>query len=150
MIEVTSYLRTADGRFVQVGEVTEAPPDPDYVAGAVELVIDGVQLMDTVMWDYVDQLWAYICDMVRTYRERGEANTYFPDQPIMLSFKRHGSSRVLVSLTINDETRKVSVGEEELIEALRAHGSAFFARMAELLPQNRAGYEDALERLNQR
>ncbi|MGH3391004.1 MAG: hypothetical protein ACRDOO_19220 [Actinomadura sp.] len=150
MIGITSYLRTADGRFVQVDAVTDAPSDPHYVEGAIELVIDGVSIMDTEMWDYVDQLWAYICDMVRAYLERGEASTYFPDQPIMLSFKKQGASRVLVSIKINDETRNAAAEEKELIEALRTHGSAFFARMTVLLPQNRDGYDDALERLSQR
>jgi hypothetical protein len=149
MIEITSYLRAADGHFTQVEAATEAPRDPRYVEGAVELAIDGVQILDTTMWDYVDQLWAYISDMVLTFGDRGEASTYFPDQPIKLSFRRQGKSRVLVVLEINGDSRVSSIEEAELFEALRAHGSAFFARMAELLPENREGYDDAFIRLNQ-
>jgi hypothetical protein len=150
MIEITSYLRTADGRFTRIGDVSNAPPSPRYVEGAIELTIDGVPILDTVMWDYVDQLWAYISDMVLSLGERGEASTYFPDQPIKFSFHRQGKSRVLVTLEINDNIRTASIEQGELVAALRIHGSAFFHKMIELLPGNRDGYADALKRLNLR
>lgn len=150
MIEITSYLRAADGQFAQVETVVTAPPDARYVEGAVELAIDGVQILDVTMWDYVDQLWSYISDMVLKLRDRDEASTYFPDQPIRFSFRRQGKDRVLVVLEINDKTRKASVEEGELLAALRAHGSAFFGKMTELLPENGDAYDDALDRLNQR
>ncbi len=147
MIEIKSYLRMRDGRFVLVGDVGNPPSDPYHVEGAVELTINGVPIIDREMWDYVDQLWAYLGDMVLRFREKGEASTYFPDQPIKLSFSRHGRGRVLVSLAINRDSRAASVEEDELIEALRHHGISFFDKMKILLPDNVEGYEDALDRL---
>lgn len=148
MIEVTSYLRGSDGQFTQVDAVTSSPPNHRYVEGAVELTIDGIPIIDTVMWDYVDQLWAYISDMVLSLQQKGQASTYFPDQPIKMMFQRHGGRRVLVTLEINGVTRKASADEGELVASLRKNGSAFFGKMIELIPENCDGYADALKRLN--
>lgn len=149
MIEIMSYLRTPDGQFVQVGNIMKAPSDPRYIEGAIELSIDGAPILDKVMWDYVDQLWAYIADMVLALDRSGEASTYFPDQPIKLAFQKQGKSRVLVTLRINDETRTASIDSAELLSALREHGSAFFRKLSQLLPENSAGYADALHRLKE-
>lgn len=147
MIEVTSYLRESDGQFTRVDAVASPPSNHRYVEGAVELKIDGIPIIDTVMWDYVDQLWAYIGDMVSSLREQGQASTYFPDQPIKLTFRKQGGKRVLVTLEINGVTRKASADESELVASLRKNGSAFFRKMTELIPENRDGYADALKRL---
>lgn len=147
MIEIASYLRTADGQFVQVDQAVRAPVDPQYVEGAIELSIDGVPILDKAMWDYVDQLWAYIADMVNTLNQSGEASTFFPDQPIKLAFQKQGKSRVLVTLRINDTTRTASIDNAELVGALREHGSTFFLKLSQLLPGNSSGYADALQRL---
>ena len=110
------------------------PGYPRYVEGAVELTIDGVPIIDTVMWDYIDQLWAYVSDMVLSLQEQGQASTYFPDQPIKLSFRRNGKDRILVTLEINGATRTASADEGELVASLQEHGSTFFRKMIEILP----------------
>ncbi len=99
------------------------------------------------MWDYIDQLWAYISDMARSLSEKDEVSTYFPDQPTKLTFRRQGNDRILVSAETRKETRVANVGERELISELQSKGSIFFAKMSELLPENRSGYDDALARL---
>jgi hypothetical protein len=149
MIEIKSYLRDSGGRFTAVDSVTATPRDPLHVEGAVELTINGVQIMDTEMWDDVDQLWAYLSRMIPALREQGQASTFFPDQPIELTFRRQGKSRVLVTLEINGKTRTAATEERSLIEALRVHGSAFFNTMIRLLPDNKDVYEKSLARLNQ-
>ncbi|GGT11294.1 hypothetical protein ACFFV7_35875 [Nonomuraea spiralis] len=40
MISLLSYLRLPDESFMPVEECTQAPPDADYVEGAIELTID--------------------------------------------------------------------------------------------------------------
>jgi hypothetical protein len=150
MIQVKSYLRGSGGQFTEVDAVDSPPPNHRYVEGAVELTIDGIPIIDMGMWDYVDQLWAYIGDMILSLQEQGLASTYFPDQPIKLMFRKHGRGRVLVTLDINGTTRTASADEGELVSSLREHGSAFFGKMIELLPENRDGYANALERLNQK
>ncbi|MDF3298562.1 hypothetical protein [Streptomyces tropicalis] len=147
MIEITSYLRTKSGSFVDVAEASFPPADPSYVEGAIDMTINGVRILDQELWDYVDELWAYIGDMVLKLADEDEVSTYFPDQPIRLLFKRLGGGLVLVSLTYDDVKRTVPVEERELVDALQRSGTEFFTRMKELLPENALGYDDALTRL---
>jgi hypothetical protein len=147
MIKITSYLRTKSGSFIDVAEAIVPPPDPSYVEGAIDMTVNGVQVLDQELWDYVDELWAYISDMVLKLATEDEASTYFPDQPIRLSFKRLSAGLVLVSLAYDDVKRTVSVEERELVATLQRSGTEFFTRMKELLPENALGYDDALTRL---
>ncbi|MFF1280848.1 hypothetical protein ACFVY4_08745 [Streptomyces sp. NPDC058299] len=147
MIEITSYLRTKSGSFIDVVEAGFPPADPSYVEGAIDMTINGVRVLDQELWDYVDELWSYVSDMVLKLADEDEASTCFPDQPIRLSFRRLGGGLVLVSLTYDDVKRTVSVEERELVDALRRSGTEFFTKMKELLPENALGYDDALTRL---
>ncbi|HEV2376158.1 MAG TPA: hypothetical protein VGS19_28815 [Streptosporangiaceae bacterium] len=147
MIEVESYLRTGDDEFTRIEEAREVPPDPRYVEGALTLSIGGRAVLDTVMWDYIDQLWAYVSDMVGSLSEKDEVSTYFPDQPIRLTFRRQANGRVLVSAELTRGPRVANADERELVTELQAKGEVFFARMSEFFPENRRAYEDALTRL---
>ena len=137
MIGVQSLLRTPDGAFVPVLEADPGDLDEYYLAGAIDLEINGTQIIDTEMWDYVDQLWAYICTMLQDLRSSGTSRTYFPDQPIELKFERLPSSLVLVSIEAGDDIRKVSVDEEGLVERLGCAAKEFFQDMNSLLRQDR-------------
>ncbi|TXJ78788.1 hypothetical protein E2C11_14970 [Streptomyces lavendulae] len=143
MIEVQTLLRLPDGAFMQVDECEERPPDAQYVGGAIELIADGVQILSVAEWDYVDQLWSYISDMIHALPKQGEASTYFPDQPIMLNFLRSSSGRLLVSCRVGNDLRQVNVNESEFLAALRSAGEAFFEKMSRLLPENSQGYDIA-------
>ncbi len=143
MIEVQTLLRLPDGAFVQVEACEERPRNAQYVEGAIELVADGVQILSVAEWDYVDQLWAYISDMINSLPEKGEASTYFPDQPIMLKFFRGSPGRLLVSCRVGDEMRQVNVSESNFLAALKAAGDSFFREMSRLLPENSQGYDIA-------
>ncbi|QFY07174.1 hypothetical protein GBF35_11170 [Nonomuraea phyllanthi] len=148
MIEVDSYLVGADGRFVLIGEAVGPPPDPHYIEGAIELTVNGVPILDLDTFDYVDQLWAYIADMVRSLQIEGAAGTYLPDQPVELLFQQQGFGRVLVTRRLGSISLTALAQEDELVSALRVGGTAFFKKMIELVPQNANGYIGALERLN--
>jgi hypothetical protein len=149
VIKIRSYLRQPDSLFAPIEDVTETPSDPRHVEGAIQLSIDEVPILDNELWDDVDQLWAYIGNMVEELVRSGHASTLFPDQPIELTFRRTGNGRVLVSTHVDDDdVRAASVDERELLSALRESGSAFFQKMTTLLPMNAAGYDDAVRRLN--
>lgn len=128
---------------MQVDACEMRPADAQYVEGAIELVADGVLILSVAEWDYVDQLWSYISDMIRSLSETAEAATYFPDQPIMLKFLRSSPGRLLVSCKIGNEVRRANVGEREFLKALRVAGDAFFLKMATLLPENSESYNIA-------
>jgi hypothetical protein len=148
VIRITTYLRSGDGTFRPAETCTAPPADPDYIEGAIELNIAGVEIIGKREWDYVDQLWAYICTMSKELRTQERADTYFPDQPILLAFQRKGQ-RVLVTSKAGDETRTADADFDELMSALREAGTGFFAHLARLVPANARSYEMALSELAQ-
>jgi hypothetical protein len=149
LIKIESFLRNGDGTFVPIGDATNAPADARHVEGAIELSIDDVVVLDKTLWDDVDQLWAYIGDMLVSLRSGAEASTYFPDQPIKFAFKRLAGGRVLVTLENGPDRRSVATDEREFVDSLSRHASFFFGRMSGLIPANRGGYEDAALRFSQ-
>jgi hypothetical protein len=103
-------------------------------------------------WDYVDRLWAYVASMVPQLSAAGYASTYFPDQPVELSFRRQGS-QVLVSAKLGNGVKKASVSTSDFVAALaalaalRSAGAAFFGKMSELLPENADSYSESCREL---
>lgn len=149
MFIVNSFLRTPNGEFVQVESCTNCPTDPDYVEGAIEIIVDGVEIVGRREWDYIDQLWSYIADMVEALRSHGTASTYYPDQPIRLEFKRE-RSRVVVASQDGEWVRRGSVDYVEFDRTIGTAGRAFFGRMAELLPGRIEAYALAQSKLERR
>jgi hypothetical protein len=147
LIEIESYLRSSNGQLTRIEEASEAPADPRHVEGALTLKIDNVSVIDVTMWDYIDQLWAYISDMVSSLSNKKEVSTYFPDQPIRLLFRRQANGRIVISAELSSGSRMACASERELVSELQSKGTVFFAKMSELLPENRSGYDDALTRL---
>ncbi|MGW9434288.1 hypothetical protein ACWHA1_41060 [Streptomyces decoyicus] len=145
MVEIETFLRGADGGFVQVESCHTSPPDLDYIEGAIRLSVDGLEIIGTEEWDYVDQLWCYIAEMVTKMQSSGYAETYFPDQSIKLSFRAIGS-RALVAVKIGEEKRAANVSSADFLEAVRAAGMTFFRKMSELAPAN--SYAEAQRELS--
>ncbi|GAA2998056.1 hypothetical protein [Actinokineospora diospyrosa] len=139
MIEVESYLRLPGGEFRPVAGCAWTPPVPTHIEGAIELRLNGKEIIDQSMWDYVDQLWAYIVTMLEEFTTAPRVSTYFPDQPIELSFEaRHG--RVEVTSRAGAAVRRSSVDRGDFVAALKAAGDRFFADMAEVAPRNAGDY----------
>lgn len=135
MVEIETYLRGADGELMHVEACRTPPPDLDYIEGAIRLSVDGMEIIGIKEWDYVDQLWCYIAEMVAQFRSSGYAETYFPDQPVKFVFQAV-ESRVLVTARIGKEVRKASASAADLFDALKAAGLVFFNKMSELAPAN--------------
>ncbi|MFC7329057.1 hypothetical protein [Marinactinospora rubrisoli] len=145
MVEIESFLKGVDGRFIRVEACRASPPDIDYIEGAIRLSVDGVEMIGTTEWDYVDQLWCYIAEMVEKLKRSGYAETYFPDQPIMLSFRSVGH-RVLLVAKIGEEVRAAYATYTDLVDVVNSAGVAFFDRMSELAPGN--SYTEARKQLS--
>ncbi|MFI7408880.1 hypothetical protein ACIBU0_09465 [Streptomyces sp. NPDC049627] len=146
MIEIETYLRDSDGKFVQVDACAARPADADYVEGAMRIAIHGVEVIGIKEWDYVDQLWAYVASMIPQLSATGYASTYFPDQPIELSFQRQGS-QVLVSVKSGNDVKKAGVSMPDFLVSLKGAGAAFFDKMSELLPENADSYRESRREL---
>jgi hypothetical protein len=148
VIGVESYLRTPDGEFVPVSEATAPPPNDLHIEGAIHLSVNGVDVLDTSLWDDVDQLWAYIATMLDDLAKTDRVSTYFPDQPIEFAIERMPGRNVRVSTVIGDEKRRTVVAEESLVSALREAGLAFFDAMSRLVPANAATYRYSVQKLS--
>jgi hypothetical protein len=147
MISIESYLRSASGEFIPISDCNTPPPDERHVAGAIEFNIDGVAIIDRSMWDDVDQLWAYILEMVPALDASGESYTYFPDQPIKLTFSNVGPDMVLVSLRSGSESRRAATGKQQLIGEVRRAGGEFFRLLSRLVPANAGAYNEIISRM---
>ncbi|MBM7774691.1 hypothetical protein JOD54_004895 [Actinokineospora baliensis] len=146
MIEVESYLRLPGGEFRPVAGCAWTPPVPTHIEGAVELRLNGEEIIGRSTWDYVDQLWAYIVDMLEEFTRTPRVSTYFPDQPVELSFEaRRG--RVEVTSRAGAGVRRSSVERVAFVGALKAAGDRFFADMTEVAPRNAADYSLLRNRL---
>lgn len=140
MVKVRSYLKL-NSDFVQVSDFSGVVPDCSYIEGAIELEVDGIQLLSLETWDYVDQLWAYVVDALLSIVRGLKFSTYMPDQAIELVFEPRGKSLVKVVRRGHGNV-EVTTSRHEFVEAVSAAGRLFFARMKELVPQNRAIYEE--------
>ncbi|QIY98057.1 hypothetical protein HEP87_33920 [Streptomyces sp. S1D4-11] len=145
MVEIETFLKGADGGFVQVEACRTPPPDLDYIEGAIRLSVDGLEIIGTEEWDYVDQLWCYIAEMVTEMQSSGYAETYFPDQPIKLSFRATGS-RVLVTAKLGEEIKTGNASSVDFLEAIKSAGMIFFREMSGLAPAN--SYAEAQRELS--
>ncbi|RAS68012.1 hypothetical protein C8D87_10272 [Lentzea atacamensis] len=136
MVEFETFLRCAGGEFRKVEDCNTPPLDPDYIEGAIRLLVDGIEIIGFGEWDYVDQLWCYISEMMRQLRGSSHyAETYFPDQPVKLAFEVKGK-RVLVTAKIGEEVRKASASSVDFFDSLKVAGLIFFGRISELVPAN--------------
>lgn len=111
------------------------------------LSANGVEVLSLEHWDYVDQLWSYVVNMLESLKTSDSASTGFPDQPMELKFTRKGSYGVLVQSIARDDKRSAVVEEAELLSVLREAGVRFFDRMQELDPRSASSYAQERERL---
>ena len=123
MISVKTYIKS-NNEFVEFNHYEEAFEDSDYIEGAIELTINGVILFNKDMWDYIDQLWSYIGDGIICIQSNKPFETYFPDQPIKISFTPVKES-VSVSVICYSEI-KVKVDKKEFIHEMSKHVISFF------------------------
>ncbi|MCA8272687.1 hypothetical protein LGN17_09190 [Burkholderia sp. AU30280] len=126
MITAQTYIKLKKG-FVDfhgfIGEIN----DSDYIEGAIELCVNGVVIIDKTMWDCVDQLWAYLAEGVVCIAKGDGFKTYFPDQPIEISFGIQGG-KVIVAVTVY-ETVKVVVDRSEFVSEMKRLAVEFFEGM---------------------
>ncbi|GDY32628.1 hypothetical protein [Gandjariella thermophila] len=148
MISIKSYLRSPSGEFLSLSDCGAPPVDERHVEGAIEVVVDDVTVIDRSMWDDVDQLWAYIIDMIQVLEASGESHTYFPDQPIKLSLRKVGPELVLITLQAGEESRRATVDRQELIREIKREAEDFFRQLSILMPANASEYQEIVRRIN--
>jgi hypothetical protein len=149
MIEANTYV-FAGGQYQPITAAQGPLPDPHYIKGILELSIDGQAIIARAEWDLVDQLWEYIVNGAEELAQHRSFSTRFPDQPIELRFTiEPHSDRVMVELRYPglDRPAKAVVDRRELISAIARAAAPVFARLIELAPANRDGYELVLHQI---
>ncbi|WP_312689886.1 hypothetical protein [Kosakonia sp.] len=144
MIEVQSFIKSEQG-FVDVFAYDGTITDSDYIDGALLLRINGVELINQSMWDYVDQLWAYFTSGLLALAKGDVFETCFPDQPVTVRFTPL-REQVLVSVDCHGEVKAV-VDKAEFIGEMATQAHRFFARMATLKGIDRHAYDHEIRQL---
>ncbi|HEX8916260.1 MAG TPA: hypothetical protein VF796_28175 [Humisphaera sp.] len=127
-VRVRSLLRSGK-TFMPVDQYTGRIKDADYVEGAIELELRGVQVLGTDHWDLVDQLWCYLIAGLPAVLRGESFRTLFPDQPLELAVLPAAGDRVIVSVggrrfdeaavRRSEFVRQMALGGRAFLEALR-------------------------------
>jgi len=102
--------------------------DSNYMEGVIYFEYNGSVLMDFTYWDIVDQLWAYMINLVEEFLNAQEAEVNFPDQPIKLKIKAINKDLVLFSIESSSSVQ-LALPKYELFRAILDSSEEFFFRM---------------------
>ncbi|MGG1650007.1 hypothetical protein [Paenibacillus sp. NRS-1780] len=119
--------------------------DFDYLNGAITLTYCEQTLLDVTLWDLVDQLWAYILNVVESLLTTGEGETYFPDQPVKLHLKSISVDLVLYEIEANEHI-KVALPKNEFIQTILEGADDFFKNMEECF-KGKCSYQYEIEKI---
>ena len=145
MISINSYLKE-NGNFIPFQEFQSESLDPFYIEGAIELSVDNKMMINVSMWDYVDQLWAYIIDGVRKVSSGEKFSIYFPDQPIKIEMSPINDT--YANLTVDcDHKDSVTFELRDMINALKKYVLPFFEFLCDLVPENKEMYQEIIHEL---
>lgn len=123
MISVRTYIKKEE-EFIEFHSYTGHIEDSNYIEGALELTINGITLLDKDMWDYIDQLWSYIVDGIVCILNDQPFESYFPDQPIKISFVPM-KGNVSLSVMCNSE-KTIQINKKKFIHVMSKHVIDFF------------------------
>ena len=144
-IVVKTYLKDSE-QFIPYSEFENEIKDPDYIEGAIELSVEGVPLLTLDLWDYVDQLWAYIVQGLQDVAAGQEFFTHFPDQPIELKIIPVNEKLWKIKVKVDEEVSVVA-NRGEFVSALSEEAKNFFEFLSRKVPQNKGAYEELLSSL---
>lgn len=117
--------------------------DFDYLEGAIIIKFNDQILMDVTTWDLVDDLWAYILDVIEKVLNTGFGETYFPDQPLRLSMRSLANDLLLFELDTPIQV-KATVPKRDFLLTLIEGAYYFFQKMNESYGNN-IDYNDEIE-----
>lgn len=111
---------------IPVDEFTGLIRDIDYIEGAIDLTVGGVQLLSTSMWDLVDQLWAYLINSLEDLASQDTAETCFPDQPITVRFSKEIEGKHVRIDVRAHSSMSARIETTTLVDALTREARKFF------------------------
>lgn len=138
MIEIKSYIKYKKV-FIDIFEFDGVIADSNYIEGGLVLTINGVELINLEMWDYIDQLWAYISTGLKAVSENKEFETNFPDQPIKVKFKPIRQDILLTVICHSEE--KVVVNKNVFVNEMSKYAISFFERLSTFKGVDKNNYD---------
>ncbi len=107
--------------------------DHEYIDGYICLKYQDQTLLDAVQWDVIDDLWAYILNLIEGVLNHKYAETYFPDQPLLMSFT---DQKDHVVFELYGGKKKWILPKKQFFNALLDAAEIFFKQMKVQFPQN--------------
>lgn len=113
-IDVRSYLRVNDGKFVPFEDVEAFSGDCRWVPGAIVFRIGDTEVLSLELWDDINWLWPYVVQALDDCRRVGEGERFFPSQPLRFRAESlGGSGQIRLSVTGGSiENRAVGLADE--------------------------------------
>ena len=148
MLRIESFFKEKD-TFVIAREFQGPIIDPNYISGAINIVANDIPIITLAMWDYIDQLWAYITDGLVNITENKPFTTCFPDQPIELSFIPLRNDYVQITVKCYTEPITTTVPKEIFFKTFIEAGLSFFGELDRLLPGSSSPYPQILTNINE-
>ncbi|EOV8090181.1 hypothetical protein ACOMXT_004067 [Providencia rettgeri] len=143
MINVNTFIKFNDN-FINIFYLKEKIKNSNYIEGAIELTINGKNLIDKSMYDYIDDLWSYLSEGLFIVSQGEEFKCYFPDQPIAVSFIPQKGNRILVSVKCHEEI-KTSIDRYEFLNSMAEHAKLFFEKLEDLNSASMGTRKSALQ-----
>lgn len=145
MTHIKTYIKT-NGALVPLERFQGGVKDPRYIEGAIELTVGSTLLLDTKMWDLVDQLWAYLVNGLVAIIEGTEFTTYFPDQAIKVVLRRDVAKRYVEIEVTGNEKRRARTPFRDFVIQMSGGAAEFFDKMVVVAPENRSVYQELAAR----
>lgn len=155
MIKVKSYIKDSND-FIEIKNFDKKLEDDFYIYGAIELFINNTEIISLDMFDLVDQLWAYIINgMVEIENGRLEFNTYFPDQPLPMSFSLDKNSNMITISTepsLNNK-KQAKIKYKAFVLSMSNYAKDFFKELKRIEKSKESfcqHYMDIIEKLERK
>ncbi|PJI06561.1 MULTISPECIES: hypothetical protein [Clostridium] len=122
--------------------------DLNYLEGVIYLKYGDKIILDFKLWDYVDQLWAYIFNMLEEFMSSGCAEMLFPDQPVKIKLKSISEENIIMTLEENI-CSSWTLPKNEFISTLLNAGEIFFKDVTKNLNLDEKHYEAELSQIQE-
>ena len=122
--------------------------DLDYIKGSIYLKYGDKIVLDFKLLDYIDQLWAYILNMLEELMSSGCAEMLFPDQPVKIKLKNISKENIVMILEENT-CSSWTLPKNEFISTLLNAGEAFFKDITKNLNLDEKYYESELNQIQE-
>jgi hypothetical protein len=145
MIDMSTYFRIKND-FVSLEKYSGSFKDIDYIEGAIVLSVNNVSILSLETWDYVDQMWGYVVNGLECIISGQNYFTYFPDQPIGLSFEILKNDMIKVGVDYKGGAYSV-ISKNEFVTSVCSKAREFFQKMLELVPVYKKSWINYLDKI---